>query len=383
MSKLKILHVNTQAGGVAYYRHLLPARALRKLGHEVTYFGGEYGFFRDIGEIGCGVENWLTRYGSKHDIVHMGYSNIIPHTLEMITLRNYAQKAVGIDQRLITDIDDDLNNVPAYNIAYHAYGNDGEGKRIVKTQLKVSDGVSVTTPRLIHSLREYCREMTILPNYVDLEDWKDLPGKPKEDNDVRILFTGNLGRKGDIDQIRDVITKIVNKYDGKEGRKYVKLIFMGCTPDWAAEWLNNKRDPKANRAFYIQPCQASLYPAILSYISPDILISPLDPNEFNRSKSCIKAYDAGLVGATFICTDWDTYDDVPGDASLKCWSETQWEESLEAAINDPSLRSKLNGRLREWVESRDINSYIYKWEDFYASILAKPPITEEDLIGVR
>jgi hypothetical protein len=160
-------------------------------------------------------------------------------------------------------------------------------------------------------------------------------------------------------------------YDGTDGKPMLRLIFMGCIPDWAGRWMLSSSDPAANRAFGILGCfNVATYRATLRWLAPDIFFSPVQANEFNKSKSHIKAFDAAEAGAAFLCTDWPTYGDVPTSAAIKVSNTTtQWREAIGALVEDAALRTRLNTRLKEWVaDTQLIDTHIHRWVDFYTAV---------------
>ena len=110
------------------------------------------------------------------------------------------------------------------------------------------------------------------------------------------MYAAGHGHANDLEVIKDIFIESMVKYDGKEGRPLMRPIFMGYTPPWAEPWLQDKLNPHANRAFYVQPSDPYTFFKIMRWIQPDILISPVEPNEFNQSKSHIKAFDAAMSG---------------------------------------------------------------------------------------
>ena len=103
--------------------------------------------------------------------------------------------------------------------------------------------------------------------------------------------------------------------------------------------------------------------------------------QINESKSQIKAYDAAMTDAAFLCTDALPYADVPHDASIKVKTEYEWRESLCALVEDQALRQRLAGRLKTWcLDEWEIDRHIHKWVDLYDEIYARGPITGLDEI---
>ena len=103
---------------------------------------------------------------------------------------------------------------------------------------------------------------------------------------------------------------------------------------------------------------------------------------FNKSKSHIKAYDAAMCNSAFLCTDWDTYADVPNSGAIKVDGAYEWKEALDALVTDKALRKRLCGELHTWaIEEWNIDKHAQKWVNFYEKTITEGPITSfEDVV---
>lgn len=377
---MRILHIHTQGGGVGYYRSFMPADALRRAGHDVTLLNNicEENFFFALEETKGGVNQWMLDKGWKHDVVHMGYSTVLSQVSCINgALRNYAQVGHDQDLPIAVDMDDDPHSVPTYNTSFKAFTRGAEELKTLLIQMRTADGISVTRQEVADALARDGKSFTVLPNYTHPPDWIDFPIDPnrKDDKSIRLMYVGGQGHYGDITTIEEELEVLMEKYDGKEGRPMLRLFWLGCTPDWAAQWMRDKSSPLANRSFYLQPCPLSTYHQLIRWVSPDILMAPLEHNTFNISKSDIKAYDAVCGEAAFVCSDWPTYRDVPDEVAFKHSTSSEWSEMVEALILDPSLREKKATHLKEWVlTNRCIDTHIYKWIDFYSKLRETAPV---------
>lgn len=366
---MRIAHLNMQGWGVGDYRHWVPARALRRAGHEVW----------DTPDEGASVnvdnlDELCFKLASDYDLIHMGFTTNLKMVEAVAAMRHYASTVLNKNLPILADVDDDLLHVPDYNLGFKAY-QAGEVKRTALFHFRISDGLSVTTSWLKVLYEPTNDHISILPNCFDPSDWPS-PVKPVHD-DVRIVFAGGLGRKNDLDEIRGALESVMRQ------RANVRLFFMGMMPDWAQEnWAADAADPHANRAFWIDPAAIKTYRRIMNhpYTAFDIALAPVVPNDFNRGKSDIKVLEAGLYGAAAVCSDWPTYMDVPKGCALKCSTETEWTESILALVDDVELRRKIAERCRTWaLDTRTIDGNIHKWVAFYEDALSRPVI---DAAGV-
>lgn len=371
---------NLHGGGIGLYRSWIPAEALKRKGHKVEYQKDYQTYFDYLAKNNKNIHQWFEDVAWKNDIIHLNYTTLLSQTQFAVALRNYAHITHNHNIHLITDLDDDIHNVPKYNLAYKSYLPGSSEKKNLLIQLRVSDGVSVTNNRLKEVIKDDAKNITILPNYCNPNDWPNISNtKRKEDKSIRLMFTGGPAHYNDLKEVEEAIEYVMKYYDGTKGKPYVRLFFLGCTPDYVKKYMQSKLDPFLNRCFYLRPGSVTAYWNMLSYVEPDILFSPIESNVFNKSKSCIKAYDSVISKSSFICSDYDTYNEVPSNTCLKASTSYQWKESLGELIENPSLRDKLKKNMKEWVlTERQIDDHIYKWEDYYTSIKTKPIITSID-----
>lgn len=374
---MKIFLANFQGTGVGYFRHWLPAAALKARGHEVIYFPESGDALTHINKITKGHQaEWFEKHLPSIDIIHTGYSTNESHIRLLATAREYAAFKLGRNIPLITDIDDDIINVPSYNAAFGYYHGASTQRKIAKFHLQISDAVTTSTAPLMEVLRPMAKRIYHLPNCFNSSDWEQFPTDPSRDLDksVRLIFNGGPSRVADYDTLQGVIESLMERYNG-DGAPLLRLFFLGCAPKWITPWLQDKTNPLANRAFYIHSSDIEDYWATLRWLRPNILVNPLVCNTFNASKSSIKAWDAILAHAAYVGTDWATHDDIPATVMHKCVSPLQWNETLSYLIENADARAKSAERLSAWgLENMAIEHHINRWESVYEECVKIPVI---------
>ena len=105
-----------------------------------------------------------------------------------------------------------------------------------------------------------------------------------------------------------------------------------------------------------------LYPLILANtINGDIGICPLEDNEFNKSKSCIKFYEYGACGMATIAPKMLPYE---SEVSYTYQNTNDFETKLIRLLNDKELRTNIAKEQRSWIiQNRDINDIAKLWKD--------------------
>lgn len=371
-SKLRILELNIHESGVSYYRHHLPLLALRERGHTVRAHDDARSTWSSVSD--GGHERWLEeQFEAGVDVIHAGWTNNLTH-LELAVAARERYKVP-----LIIDYDDDVLNVDKFNVNYKHYHEGAFSRRVARLGMRVADAVTVSTAPLEEALRVECRRTHVLPNLTYPPHWQGLPRDPRRDDDhsVRMMFAGGQSHLGDVNLLRDAVEWAMRHYDGREGRPHLKLIFVTCMPDWAAQWMESPRDPYANRVYYMQTGgEVATWQRVIRWVAPDILVAPLIHNRFNTSKSLIKAYDAAMVeGCAFACEAMETYEEVPTAGAYKVDStrEGAWQSALKELVENADMRRELSTHLRAWVlDSRTIGAYIHLWEAAYEHALRVP-----------
>jgi hypothetical protein len=222
-------------------------------------------------------------------------------------------------------------------------------------------------------LQNEAKLLTVLPNTLQLDDWaQPTNAHRKHDQSVRFLFAGNLGRYGDLMEVKDAFEYAMNKHAN------MRLFFVNCLPDWAAQWMDSADDPAKNRVFRINRCDVATYRATLQWLAPDVIFSPVTRNKFNASKSHIKAYDAAMCNAAFLCSDWTTHDHIPNDAAIKVDGDYEWREAIDALMEDSKLRTRLSARLLQWADHWKVDNHLTKWLKLYETVLSKGPARSLD-----
>ena len=364
---MKILMLPTFFGGVSWWRFEVPARALREAGHEVYCPTGDE-IQAAMGKHKNDFFAWVKDLLPKYDIAHAGYNSDPQFGIGLFKARDLCGVPV------ITDIDDDLDSVPTYNKGWGGFHAVAKGQMVAKTQLRYSDAVTFSTEPLKGALGYLNSHSAVLGNWIDVESF-DHATQPRraEDRSIRIMMTGGSQRYGDWELYEEPLKWALNHYDGKDGKPLVRLIFVGATPDWVEPWISSKDDPHANRVFHINGASpVTLFCKALRYVNPDIMVSPVLTNTFNKSKSGLKFLESALAGAAFLCTDYPTYDIAPKGTCIKVSNtETQWKEALSALIEDTALRQKLASAARTWVlENADARTHISPRLTFYQEVIS-------------
>lgn len=242
-----------------------------------------------------------------------------------------AMRAEGVPT--VADVDDYFDGLPKGNIAHTSwvYNRPHEYRRLMAE----ADRVVVSTPFLQEKYGG-----VVAPNFVEPSDW-DWP--QRERRGCLILCAGAAGRLGDFEALRPALEAAL-KVDG------VRVGFVNIMPEWALDYPVGKvawcrwmpwEDPK----------WGPLYRRLMRWVAPDIVVSPLEHNDFNRAKSNLKWLESGMLGAAFLGEDWGelarTVKD--GETGLLAASGAEWVDKLVALCEDTTLRSSIASAGRQAV----------------------------------
>ena len=170
---------------------------------------------------------------------------------------------------------------------------DAQGLELAKLEMNslgiclgMADVITTITPMLSDQIGR--QEKTLVcPNLIDLDDHPGIP----ESRSGRILVTGSDSHREDY---------MLLKYLYEETKNDFEWVFYGHGPVWLTD-----------EATYIPWTLTKDYPRILRLIDPQWVLTPLRDTVFNKSKSAIKVWEAGMTGANIVASNWGPYERHP------------------------------------------------------------------------
>ena len=218
------------------------------------------------------------------------------------------------------------------------------------------------------------QNITVIPNFVP-DFWMGhlFNGKQvatqfeKNRKKPRILYTGSgahydvdnkTGGQDDFTLIRDFIRATVDKY---------QWIFVGAYPP-------PLQDLVTSRQIEFYPWQNLLnYPKFIANLNAQLMVAPLENNNFNKSKSDIKFIEACTLGIPCLCQDMETYETAPDSLRFSTVEEFEgkinnilnWKNRSKYYSNIHKLRSIGEKRILE--NSDNIGAYIEALQTPYGS----------------
>lgn len=250
-------------------------------------------------------------------------------------------KRMNPGRSLIYEVDDNLFDIPEWNFASGFYNKHSDS---VKSIIRMMDGVVCSTPHLKKVLSPYNNNINVSPNHLPRFIWGDVQVKPiEEGRKPRIMYAGSHNHFDTTGSNRgDFSAKLID-FVSKTTKRY-QWIFVGGMPNTLKE----------HEDIIHHEWKAVIeYPHFLKSLNPDICLAPLEDNEFNKSKSNIKALESVALGVPLIASDLEPYRGIPYTAS----NDEIFIGKIEELASNPDLRQSV------WVKQHAALQDQLFWED--------------------
>ena len=237
--------------------------------------------------------------------------------------------------KIIYEVDDVVfrEDIPDYNKFKFAFDNDEIRQNCIDI-INMCDEVTVTCDFMRDLYRERTgkQEITVIPNFVPnfwmghLFDRKRVyDGYERNKRKPRILYTGSgahydvdnkVGGKDDFEQLVKFVADTRHKY---------QWVFMGSFPPPLMPYIQS-------REIEFHPWQNLMqYPQAIVGLDIQLMIAPLQDNNFNKSKSDIKFVEAATLGIPCLCQNMETYWSAPAD--LKFENTEEFAHKVDMILN--------------------------------------------------
>ena len=265
---------------------------------------------------------------------------------EFIKFLKHVQQEHGF--KIVYEVDDVVFRevIPDYNKFKFAFDTDEIRQNCVDI-INMVDEVTVTCDfmRRLYQEKTGQEKITVIPNFVP-ESWM---GHYFNEHEIRkqfnknkkkprILYTGSgahydvdnkTGGKDDLSEVRDFIRKTVDKY---------QWIFVGAFPPTLLDLVQQRKIE-----FY--PWQTLLdYPKFIASLNAQLMVAPLQVNDFNKAKSDIKFIEACVLGIPCLCQNMDTYNTAP--EALKFTTVDEFEYKIRSIL-DYKNRNEYYGNIKK------------------------------------
>jgi glycosyltransferase involved in cell wall biosynthesis len=339
----RVLFIPAGTTASGYYRAMIPS--------DVMYEGGRV------------ISHWTASIDVSKAI---RYDILWIQLVTSGVLIEIAKMAQEQGVKVIYDIDDRLDSIPAENQAITIYG-DPVKQAEINTMIRLADLVTVSTaPLMEHILARGAKAVKVVRNMLTANV---IPRRhPPNPKFVRIVWAGSPTHKRDLAIVAPAIRNILKRYGGK--------VRFTCFGERLPEILADCYD-------FIDlkdPVDFEVYHDMLASCAADFGIAPLEANPFNEAKSAIKAYEYASAGYPMLLSPVGEYPVAVSDGlPAELVADDQWEAALERMIALPRAeRDRMGKACTDWVCA---NRCVGKtkgaqWADVALEIMGKLPKPE-------
>ena len=293
----------------------------------------------------------------------------IPNLQTLIELQKRRLRGM----KLLWSLDDDWYSIPDWNPAKLIE----DAETIREFMCGMADAVLVTEEHLSGVMLKHIRRDAPLLEAPNLVDLSEFPAKPPKFDDkgysfmqrlpVRVVWSGSATHREDIEQMIRPLDTLLSRLGPDE----VQVIFVGEMPP--APLL---RKYLHKGVLYHPPVTFEAYRKAMESIRPDVILCPLAPVDFNRSKSNLRVIESWGMIAVPVASDFGPYTCIhDGVDGFKPKDEYEWSEVLELICRDHQRRfaMAITGRLRCEAEySWENPACRRKWNETFAMLLGCP-----------
>lgn len=275
-----------------------------------------------------------------------------------------------LQKPILMDIDDYPFDIPAMNASSEAFQPGCEKIKVTKQQLKLSDGVIVSTNYLKEQFEKYNKNIHVIPNCIDFSIYDKIKNKQLNRGKIRLGHIGASGHVDDRHALRDVLPYIFKKYDNVE----VVLVGDCFIPSWMDEY-------RAQGKIKVVPRWVSIdkYPEYLADFGFDIGLAPLRDYKFSRGKSNLRYLEYGALKIPTVASDVRPFTETIADGKdgYLCSEPEDWIKALEVLIESETKRKEIGEAGYKKVKE-EYN--LAKWTPKYVKLLKK---IKEDYDGKK
>ena len=237
--------------------------------------------------------------------------------------------------KIIYEVDDVVFRevIPDYNKFKFAFDTDEVRQNCIDI-INLVDEVTVTCDfmRRLYQEKTGQEKITVIPNFIpygwmgyQYNEHNIKKAFNKNKKKPRILYTGSgahydvdnkTGGNDDLTQVRDYIRKTVDEF---------QWIFVGAFPPTLVDLVQQRKIE-----FY--PWQSlQKYPNFIANLNAQLMVAPLQVNDFNKAKSDIKFIEACILGIPCLCQDMETYHTAP--SSLRFSTVEEFDQKIRGILN--------------------------------------------------
>ena len=409
MGKINILVCPSDHYGVGKHRSLNPHETLNNM------FGEEFNVDIEY------QPNWSDlKSFEKYDIIHVHKGLFQDMEAFWYALKYFKENKITT----ILDIDDHWDVGPNHPL-YASNKAMKVAEKIIEN-FRLVDYVTTTTDIFANKIKKYNKNVFVYPNAIDPTVEQYLPIKEKSDR-IRFGFIMGSSHEKDMQQIIGVVNRLpqhlhnkiqfvlcgfdlrgtmtnIDKNGNITGTRPIKPMesvwyryeqivtdnYKICSPqykDFLLKFIPTAQYPLVDKEAYRRQWTMDVNNYAKHYRNVDVLLAPLDNNEFNLVKSELKFVEAGFTKTAVIASNIGPYTigsnsmfkkggviDETGNCILidENKAHKDWAKSIIKLVENPDLITKLQENMYNHVkDTYDIRNVTKKRAEWYKSIVKK------------
>ena len=329
---MKILFLMTLNAGTSYWRLYNPAMTMQRNGGDITLFpqfdpAFPYVYTWEVELLNDSQKG--TAFGGLMDwadiVVGQRFATDVGLSVIDVIQKEFKKK-------FFTEIDDNIHFVPADHPAYEYIKPGTQALIVAEKQLKLSDGLIVSTEFLKREYEKYNKKIYVVPNALDFKLWKPVPKRKRKF--INIGYVGGQQHVRDLKILNKVIPTITDKY------KNVRFLIWGGAPEIIPA------GPKVIKRYTFSPVLD--YPKELARAGYDIGLAPLVDNFLNRSKSNLRWLEYSALGIPTVASPIEPYRNI--EPILLAKEPQEWIDAISKLIENEETRKTIGLMARKKVE---------------------------------
>lgn len=252
---------------------------------------------------------------------------------------------------VVYDIDDDIFHIPEHNPVHGLYLNEPKIPWHQVQGLVLSSRVSVSCSCLKELYSHFNEIVTILPNCVREDDWKDVHPILVPSDAVRVFWGGSPTHKNDLEIIIPAVYELKRQYKDK-----IEFVIMGQEIDFGCQVTN------------IPAGDYNFFQRVMT--SCDIGLAPMEDNFFNRGKSDLRLKELGCARLAAVASPVGEYDIPFVDKATK---PMEWVSTIKNLIDNIDYRCAQAEKLHDWAYQFLMKDHIHKWDEMFKEMIGESP----------
>lgn len=246
--------------------------------------------------------------------------------------------------KVVLDLDD-YWRLPPTHYLYGGYGDTGDK---IERNIIDADLVTVTHEELAERVRPFNKNVVVIPNGIPFDKAQFTQEKIKSDK-VRIFWSGSITHERDLAILKNPLNKLLIH------KNKIQMVLGG---------YNDDRDSKVTwdrmlssftlggKLPHLKLNGVGSDEYMKMYENADIMVIPLEKDDWTSYKSNLKILEAGSKKIPCIVSNVPPYSRDADAPVLWVNNQTDWFTHLNYLILNPNAREDLGNKLYEWVKKK-------------------------------